>query len=160
MSDLTLPPPPRRPWQRQHDESEADHLRFLRWLFSDSRAAELPGNLHRLALQHRWQHRAMLVDKRLSSAPQTVEQVASNIAADALTILTCELEFKAARAMQSPGDVPLKDLNGLLRLLAELGAFAGKAQTSAEDVDIGELTDHEAQVLAEAAAILTRRRKP
>lgn len=154
-ADLTRQLPPRRPWQRQHEEAPADFLRFLGWCFSTTRADIVPETCRELSMTHRWHQRAMLIDSRLRSQPETVEQAASAIAVDAMTILRAELEFKAAQAIEHPGAIRLADLNGLLRLLAELGAFAGKSKGEAEP-DYSALTPEEVVILARAGQILAR----
>jgi hypothetical protein len=150
---------PRRQWQRQHDEPVTDYAKFLLWHFSDERPTQLPPALHLIALQRGWQARSWLIDKLLNARAETVEQATSAIAADSLSILRHELEFRAAEALANPGRTPLKDLTALLRLLAELGAFAGKTAQPDDQLELGDLSDHEAATLAEAAAILARRRK-
>lgn len=153
MSDLT-PTQPTRPWERRAEESPAEFVAFLAWCFSQPRAAQLPGSLHQTSIRFDWHRRAMLISKRLGDRLETPEQACAAIAQDSLVILRAELEHKAALALAQPGSVNMKELVALMRLLAELGGFAGAAPQA--EPDYSSLTPDELQTLAQAGQILAR----
>ena len=158
MQALALKHAPKRPWQPQPGEEPGAFVAFLAWAFTEPRLEQLPQAWAELALQHNWHKRALLLDKRLASRPETVEQATAAIAADALIVLRCELEHAAARAMTDPGRARLGDLTQLMRLLAELGAFAGKANGQDSDLNYDSLTAAEMATLAAAGQILAKAR--
>lgn len=150
------------PWRQRHDESREEFARFLLWAFGD-RSATLSPAASTAAARHDWWRRATALDHRLAPT-RSLPEVTRNIALDAITVLSVELEALAASCRATPGNQRLRDLVPLLQLVAQMGGFgaaseAARGAASGDGVDHSALTPDELETLAKASAILAKAKR-
>lgn len=162
LPTVITPTEPLAPHEQRPDEPLEAWILFLRWTFGGKPRPEIINDaVRQMALRHDWQRRAALVDRRLERV-RSVSDTAQQIALDAVSILSTELEALAAESRIRPGRQRLRDLTALLGLVSAMGGFAAiKAPdtSEAEAIDYSTLTEDELATLAEASAILARAKR-
>lgn len=103
-------------------------------------------------MNNSWERRAALLDRRLAQAHPLAE-VTQNIALDAVSILSSELEALAAESRMRPGRQRLRDLTALLQVLSAMGGLDVAAKAGAQDaeeLDYSQLDEADLAILAQA----------